>query len=114
MPEDPHQHPENLSSRAHDMLGLISYQKDAVVSRTIVNKKTGTLTLFAFDRGQSLSEHTAPYDAVAYILDGEAEVKIGEIEIKMTKGEMVLMPADVPHALRALTQYKMLLIMIKS
>jgi len=114
MPKNPQQDSEDLSAHALDLVGLIQYQEGSVVSRTILNKKTGTVTLFAFDEGQSLSEHTAPYDALVYILDGEAEVNVSGKDISMKKGEMVIMPANKPHALRAVRQYKMLLIMIKS
>ena len=92
----------------------IAYQPGAVVSKTIIGKKTGTVTLFAFDEGQALSEHTAPYDAMVYMVDGSALVTVEGKEITMRKGEMVILPANKPHALRALTQYKMLLVMIKS
>lgn len=105
---------ESLLTQAIDIIGLIGYQQGSVVSRTIMNEKGGTVTLFAFAEGQGLSEHTAPYDAFAYILDGEAEVTISGQEIKVKKGEMVIMPANKPHALKALEQFKMLLIMIKS
>jgi quercetin dioxygenase-like cupin family protein len=105
---------DDLLAQALDMVGLIGYQKGSVVSRTIINKKTGTVTLFAFDDGQGLSEHTAPYDALVYILDGEAKITISGKDVKVKQGEMVIMPANEPHALKALGQYKMLLIMIKS
>lgn len=105
---------ESLLAQAIDIIGLIGYQQGSVVSRTIMNEKGGTVTLFAFAEGQGLSEHTAPYDAFAYILHGEAEVTISGQEIKVKKGEMVIMPANKPHALKALEQFKMLLIMIKS
>jgi quercetin dioxygenase-like cupin family protein len=107
-------HSENLLAQAFEMAGLIGYQKGAVVSRTIINKKTGTVTLFAFDDGQGLSEHTTPYDAMVYILEGEAEISISGKKIEARRGEMVIMPADKPHALLALGPYKMLLIMIRS
>ena len=105
---------DNLLAQAFDMAGLIDYQRGSVVSKTIINKKTGTVTLFAFDDGQGLSEHTAPYDALVYVLDGETEVTISGKDTKVKHGEMVIMPANRPHALKALGQYKMLLIMIKS
>jgi quercetin dioxygenase-like cupin family protein len=105
---------ELLLAQVLDLAGLIDYQTGSVVSRTIINKKTGTVTLFAFDDGQALSEHTAPYDALVYILDGEAEVTISGKEIRVKQGEMVIMPADKPHALKAVGPYKMLLIMIRS
>ena len=93
---------------------LIDYQEGSIVSRTLLNKKTGTITLFAFDVGQGLSEHTAPFDALVYLLDGEAEIVISGKSFHLGTGEMVLMPANQPHALKAITKFKMLLTMIKS
>jgi quercetin dioxygenase-like cupin family protein len=93
---------------------LIEYQEGSVVSRTLLNKETGTLTLFAFDAGQGLSEHTAPFDALVYLLDGEAEIIISGNPLTLKTGEMVLMPANKPHALKAIKKFKMLLTMIKS
>ncbi len=93
---------------------LIEYQEGSVVSRTLLNKETGTLTLFAFDKGQGLSEHTAPFDALVYLLDGEAEIIISGNPLTLKMGEMVLMPANKPHALKAIKKFKMLLTMIKS
>jgi quercetin dioxygenase-like cupin family protein len=84
-----------------------------VVSKTLIDKKTGTLTLFAFDAGQGLSEHTAPFDAVVQVLDGEAEITIGGKEIVASDGAMVIMPAGIPHAVRAHQRFKMLLTMIR-
>ena len=92
----------------------ISYSDGSVVSKTLVDKKTGTLTLFSFDAGQGLSEHTAPFDAVVQILDGEAELTIGNKVINAGAGQLVIMPAAVPHAVRAVKRFKMLLIMIRS
>ncbi|MEE2987103.1 MAG: cupin domain-containing protein [Nitrospinota bacterium] len=85
-----------------------------MVSKTLVNQKMGTLTLFAFDQRQGLSEHTAPFDAVVQILDGKAELTIGGKVVPALAGQMVLMPADVPHALKAVEKFKMLLTMIRS
>jgi len=96
------------------MMDLIDYQKGSVVSRTIIDKKTGTLTLFAFDEGQGLSEHTTPFDALVYCLDGEAEVIISGKAFRLREGEMLIMPAHQPHAVRAVKQFKMILIMIRS
>ena len=93
---------------------LVTYQKNSVVSKQILNKKVGTLTLFAFDKGEGLSEHTAPYDASVLILDGKAEIRIGGKQHKVKKGELIIMPANVPHSLRAAERFKMLLIMIRS
>ena len=103
-----------LLGQAMELTGLIEYQQGSVVSRTIIDKATGTLTLFAFDDGQGLSEHTAPFDALVYILDGEAEVIISGKSLHLKDGDMVIMPADEPHALRATKKFKMLLVMIKS
>jgi quercetin dioxygenase-like cupin family protein len=94
-------------------LELVAYQVGAVVSREIVKKKAGTVTVFAFDKGQGLSEHTTPFDALVHILDGVAEITIGGAPHRLGKDEMVLMPANVPHALKAVERFKMLLVMIR-
>jgi len=96
------------------LLGLVNYQEGAVVSRTLVNRTTGTVTLFAFDKGQGLSEHTAPFDALAHLLEGEAEISVSGKPLRTAAGEAVLMPAHQPHSLRALSRFKMLLTMIRS
>jgi quercetin dioxygenase-like cupin family protein len=93
---------------------LIAYQEGAVVSRTLIDKKVGTVTIFAFDEGQGLSEHTAPFDAMGHILDGEAEIRISGQPFHLKVGEMIVMPANQPHSLRAITAFKMMLIMIRS
>ena len=93
---------------------LIAYQEDSVVSKTIINKDTGNVTLFAFSQGQGLSEHTAQFDALVYILDGESEITISGRPIEAKEGEMVIMPANKPHSLTAIKKFKMLLVMIKS
>lgn len=93
---------------------MITYQKDSVVSRTVIKKQTGTVTLFAFDQGQALSEHTTPFDAIAHIIDGEAEITVSGKVSHLKAGEIIIMPANEPHALKAVKKYKMLLIMIKS
>ena len=95
-------------------LELAGYQEGAVVSRTLLKRAGGTITLFAFDEGQSLSEHTAPFDAVAQVLDGEAEITIAGTPLKVATGELVLLPANQPHAVHARTRFKMLLTMIRS
>ena len=95
-----------------DLKNHISYAEGSVVSKTLVNKKTGTLTLFAFDEGQELSEHTAPFDAVVQILDGQAELTIGGQKTKIQTGELIIMPANIPHAVHAPQKFKMLLTMI--
>jgi quercetin dioxygenase-like cupin family protein len=96
------------------LIDLVNYQEGAVVSRTLVNRPTGTVTLFAFDEGQGLSEHTAPFDALAHLLEGEAEIVVSGKPLRMTAGEAVLMPANQPHSLKALSRFKMLLTMIRS
>src|SRR5664279_4776241 len=93
---------------------LVSYQDGAGVSREIVKKPTGNVTLFAFDEGQGLSEHTAPFDALAQVVEGEAEITISGQPHRLQGGEMILMPAGQPHALKALQRFKMLLTMIRS
>ena len=95
-------------------LGLAGYQEGAVVSRTLLKRAGGTITLFAFDAGQGLSEHTAPFDAVAQILEGEAEITIAGAPLTVAAGELVLMPANQPHAVQARAPFKMLLTMIRS
>ena len=105
---------ENLLGRVLNMCSLTDYQKGAVVSRQIINKPTGTVTIFSFDKGEGLSEHTAPFDALVQILDGEAEVTISGKPNKLVAGEMIIMPANEPHALKALARFKMALVMIRS
>jgi len=96
------------------LLGLAAYQEGAVVSRTLLKRAGRTVTLFAFDEGQSLSEHTTPFDAVAHVLEGEAEITIAGAPLRVPAGQMVLMPANQPHAVHARTRFKMLLTMIRS
>lgn len=105
---------EYLEAQATRLIDLINYQESSVVSREIISKKTGMVTLFAFDEGQGLSEHTAPFDALVYCLDGEVEVTISGNPIRLKEGEMVIMPAHEPHSLKALKKFKMLLIMIRT
>ncbi len=96
------------------MLGLLDYQQGAVVSRTIIDRETGTVSLFAFDGGESLSEHTAPFDALAHVLEGTARITVSGKEQSVRAGELFIMPADEPHAVRAETRFKMALVMIRS
>jgi quercetin dioxygenase-like cupin family protein len=105
---------KNILEEKNNLESLINYQKDSVVSKTIIGKKTGTVTLFAFDKGQSLSEHTAPFDAIVYSVDGEAQITIADKLVEVKKGDMIILPANIPHSLNAVSQYKMLLVMIKS
>jgi quercetin dioxygenase-like cupin family protein len=100
--------------QALELQTLVDYQRSAVVSKTLIDKKVGTISLFAFDEGQGLSEHTAPYDAFVYIFDGEAVVTIAGAPHAVKKGDVIIMPAHKPHELRAVTKYKMMLVMIRA
>jgi quercetin dioxygenase-like cupin family protein len=93
---------------------LVTYQPGSVVSRTIISSRAGTVTLFAFDEGEGLSEHTAPYDALLHLLEGEAEVTVSAKKSLLEPGEVIILPAGKPHAVRALKRFKMLLTMIRS
>jgi quercetin dioxygenase-like cupin family protein len=105
---------ERIAPEPQILAGLVNYQKGAVVSRAIIEKRSGTVTLFAFDEGQGLSEHTAPFDALVYVSDGEAEVTISGKATVLRKGQMLIMPANQPHAVKAIKKFKMLLVMIRS
>lgn len=105
---------EDLSFKASNLSELITYQSGSVVSRQLIKKSTGNVTLFAFDKGEGLSEHTAPFDALVYILDGSAEVIISGQSHKLKAGGMIIMPANQPHALKATEKFKMMLVMIRS
>jgi len=106
--------PENFVGHPVRLADLADYQEGSVVSRTIIDKKAGAVTFFAFAEGQGLSEHTAPFDALVYIVEGEAEVAISGKPIQLRGGEVVVMPANQPHALRAISDFKMILTMIRS
>jgi len=93
---------------------MVDYQESSIVSRTLLDKDAGTITLFAFDVEQALSAHTAPYDAMVYLIEGEAEITIGDDKFSLEEGELIIMPAHIPHALRATRRFKMLLVMVKS
>ena len=105
---------DNLLERVMILADLVSYQEGTVVSRMVMKKETGNVTLFAFDKGEGLSEHTAPFDALVTILDGEADITIDKKPYRTRAGEMIIMPAHKPHALKAVERFKMLLVMIKS
>jgi quercetin dioxygenase-like cupin family protein len=105
---------ESLMAKTLKVVDLVNYQDGSVVSRVILKQKAGNVSLFAFDAGQELSEHTAPFDAMANLLDGEAEITISGTAMTVKAGEMVIMPANQPHALRAVTRFKMMLTMIRS
>jgi quercetin dioxygenase-like cupin family protein len=97
-----------------NLKNMVSYQDGSVVSKEIMKKLAGTVTIFAFDQDQGLSEHTAPFDALVYVLDGETEITISGQPHQLREGDMIIMPAGEPHALRALNRFKMMLVMIKS
>jgi quercetin dioxygenase-like cupin family protein len=105
---------ETLLAKVLPTVNLAEYQEGSVVSRTLIDKKVGTITLFAFAKGQGLSEHVAPYDAFVYILDGQAEITISQKILTLNQGETVIMPANEPHALKAVKPFKMLLVMIRA
>lgn len=103
----------SLLAKAADIAALVDYQSSSVVSRTIIERNAGAVTLFAFDKGQGLSEHMAPFDALVQVIDGEAAVKIDGHTIKLKSGEATIMPANRPHSLNADTKFKMMLVMIR-
>jgi quercetin dioxygenase-like cupin family protein len=103
-----------LKAKVLKVVDLMEYQEGAVVSREIIRKDTGTVTIFAFDKGEGLSEHTAPFDAMVQVIDGKAEIIISGKKNIVNAGEMIIMPANDPHALNALKRFKMVLTMIKS
>ncbi|AFD00467.1 double-stranded beta-helix domain protein [Methanocella conradii HZ254] len=105
---------ESLLGKALRLGELVGYQEGSVVSREVINKKTGTVTIFAFDEGEGLSTHSAPFDAMLYVVEGEAEVTIDDNPSKLKAGDFIIMPANHPHAVKALKKFKMLLIMIRS
>ena len=99
---------------AQDLSSLVDYASDSIVSKTILDKPAGTITLFAFDKGQKLSEHTAPYDAVVQVVDGNAKLTIGGESVSVSAGSIIIMPANVPHSVDAAEKFKMLLTMIRT
>jgi len=104
---------EKIIGQAENLRDLIGYQEGSIVSKEIIKKDKGTVTLFAFDKGQGLSEHTAPFDALVYIFDGEAEITISGAPRHLKAGEIIIMPANEPHALKAAERFKMMLVMIR-
>jgi len=104
---------EAIAGEVRDVAGLVEYADEAIVSKRLVDKPTGTVTLFAFDAGQRISTHQAPYDALLHVVDGQAEVTIDEKVMEVAAGQVVLMPANVPHAVAAGQRFKMLLTMIR-
>jgi len=105
---------DKLAAQVLLLKDLANYQTNSVVSREIIKKATGTVTIFAFDQGQGLSEHTTPFDALVYIIDGEAQITISGVDHRLSAGEIIIMPANKPHALKAPEKFKMMLVMIKS
>ena len=105
---------EFAKSTVFEVKKAVSYAGDAIVSKTVLNKETGTVTLFAFDKGQALSEHTTPFDALVQVTDGSAEIIINKNPFAVKAGEMIVMPANIPHAVKATEKFCMILTMIKS
>jgi len=105
---------QDCLGKGQPLLELVEYSKDSIVSKMILNKSVGSITLFAFDQGQGLSEHTAPYDAVVQVLDGTARITIGTEDKTVPEGQIIVMPANVPHAVNAQGKFKMLLTMIRA
>ena len=103
-----------MMQKVTNVKDMVTYQDGSIVSKEIIKKPTGTVTIFAFDLDQGLSEHTAPFDAMVYVLDGEAEILISGEAHQLRKGEMIIMPGGKPHALRAVKRFKMMLVMVKS
>ncbi|PKM84034.1 MAG: cupin domain-containing protein [Firmicutes bacterium HGW-Firmicutes-13] len=104
---------DQIEAKVITLNELVKYHENSIVSRPLITQKTGTVTLFAFDEGQVLSEHTAPFDALVYVLDGEVEVIISGKSQNLKQGEMIIMPANEPHALKAIKKFKMMLTMIR-
>jgi len=98
----------------YNLNDMLDYQKGSVVSRTLIDKNEGTITLFSFDKDQGLSEHTAPFDALVNVIDGKVKITISKKDYILNKGQLIIMPANEPHALKALERFKMMLIMIKA
>jgi quercetin dioxygenase-like cupin family protein len=105
---------DNNEVKILDLNSILDYQEGSVVSRALINKNEGTITFFSFDKGQGLSEHTTPFDALVYIFDGKARITISKKDYVVEKGQMIIMPVNEPHALKALEKFKMMLIMIKA
>jgi quercetin dioxygenase-like cupin family protein len=105
---------KELVARKSRLIDLVGYQEGSVVSRTVIEKEMGTVTLFAFDQGQGLSEHTTPYDAMIHLLEGEADILISGKTHRLKEGEAIIMPASRPHSVKAIKKFKMMLIMVRS
>ena len=105
---------QSCVSNPKDLSSLVEYSEDSVVSKTVINKPVGTVTLFAFDKGQSLSEHTSPYDALVQVIDGNAMLTIESENIEVANGQLIIMPGGIPHSVNAEEKFKMILVMIRS
>lgn len=103
-----------IEVKVHNLESMLNYQEGSTVSRTLIQQKNGTITLFAFDEGEHLSEHTAPFDALVHVLDGQVLIAISGKPFTLNRGEMIIMPANQPHSLKALSRFKMLLAMVKT
>ena len=106
--------PSAIHGQKGELADLVAYQDDAIVSKTLVKGETGSVSIFAFDRGQELSEHTVPFDALVYVFDGEAEIRISGANHRVQAGEAIVMPSNQPHAVKALRRFKMMLSMVKT
>lgn len=104
---------EYENSKVFDLAGSVSYSDNATVSKMVLKKQTGNITLFAFDAGQSLSEHSAPFDAFVQVMEGKGRIIINKTGHDLLPGQFIIMPANVPHAVQALEKFKMMLVMIK-
>lgn len=104
----------NITGQVHELVNLVNYQDGSIVSKEIIRNDKGTVSFFAFDKGQGLSEHTAPFDAMVYVFDGKAEITIEGKPHRLKSGEMIIMPANKPHALKAIEQFKIMLVMVKA
>ena len=104
----------SIMGKALELKDLVSFQDGSVVSKTLIDRGIGTITLFSFDKGQGLSEHTAPFDAFVQVVEGEAEITISGVAQTVRSGEIIIMPADQPHSLKAAERFKMLLVMIRA
>lgn len=105
---------DNVIGEVFNLEGMLDYQEGSIVSRALIDKDIGSVTLFAFDKDQGLSEHTAPFDALVQVIDGKVEITISGEKFNLTKGQAIIMPANEPHALKALEKFKMMLTMIKA
>ncbi len=104
---------QNIIGQVKQLSAMAAYQEGSVVSREIIKKDVGSVTIFAFDKGQELSEHTAPFDALIQVIEGNSKIYIAGLEYALTKGESIIMPANIPHAVKAEERFKMLLTMIR-